>query len=69
MKSKVIVIIFSQFLLTQTILHEDLYKFSNVFQEFGLNLTFKIDNKQSNKIEDAILELNDDNQLKLKLFI
>lgn len=67
MKTKIPFIIFCKILLTQTILHEDLYKFSNLFQEFGLNITFKIDNKQLNKTEDGILELNNNNQLKLKL--
>jgi len=67
MKTVIIGIVFSKILLTQTILHQDLYKFSNVFQESGLNVTFKIDNKQSNKTEDGVLELYSNNQLKLKL--
>ena len=67
MKTVIILIVFSKILLTQTILHQDLYEFSNIFHEFGLNITFKIDNKLSNKTEDGILELNNNNQLKLKL--
>jgi len=67
MKTKIIFIIFSKTLLAQTILHQDLYMFSNVFQEFGLNVTFKLDNKKSNKTENGFLEINNNKQLKLKL--
>ena len=56
-----------QIVISQTILHEDLKTYSKIFDEFGLNVIFKINNKQSKKIEDGILELNNNNQLKLKL--
>ena len=56
-----------QIVISQTILHEDLKTYSKIFDEFGLNVIFKIDNKQSKKTEDGILELNNNNQLKLKL--
>ena len=54
-------------MISQTILHEDLKTYSKIFEEFGLNISFKIKNNQLNKSDDGFLELDKNNQLKLKL--
>jgi len=48
-------------------LHEDLSTYSKIFEEFGLNISFKIEDNQLNKSDDGFLELYKNNQLKLKL--
>ena len=54
-------------MISQTILHKDLITYSKIYEEFGLNISFEIENNQLKKSDDGFLELDKNNQLKLKL--